>query len=221
MKRSSVGVRGVATLAALSASLSACAPSEKRETRELPATNTVKEPLTLPNEPRDSLEKFRARAKKQSKARIFLGTCVAWRNVSNELTVTVNPGIADPKTGDPYFVFSAHRPEGPRADKVLMNGPEVGDPSVITLAFKQKGAGIVAGIFDRKITKVESQGHGQYSPSDAETKTPVINTEIIDAPLDTTFVGFICGALREGTKMPEIYKIDPNNLPQDQNITQG
>lgn len=75
----------------------------------------------------NSLNHFRERIIEQRKARVLLGVCATWPNVSGGFTATINPGTAEFRTKQgvrvSYLIFSAYNVQDPSALQE-MNGPQ-------------------------------------------------------------------------------------------------
>ena len=159
-----------------------------------------------------ALHKFRQDITKKGQARFFMGACVAWPNQDEGLTVTINPGIAEVETGENFLVFTAsHKQKSKKLEATLMDGPEIGDPRVLTLAFnpniKKGSPGTVKG-------KLVRRKNGQVTYVDEVSGKTLANTVILpNTPPVVEIVEETCTALRKDKKIPEVSVIDlPDTL---------
>lgn len=150
-----------------------------------------------------ALYKFREDITKEGRTRFLMGACVAWPNQLEGITVTINPGIVEAEGGEGYFVFSAIKDKSAKNPKVtLMNGPELGDTSVLTLAYNPK----VNGDFNDKVKgKIEKRKNGQVTYVDEVSGKTLANTAILpNTPPVVEIVEETCTALRKDQKIPKV-----------------
>lgn len=161
-----------------------------------------------------AIHKFRQNMTEKGRNMYMMGTCVAWPNQTEGLTITLNPGIAEPTGEDSYLVFSAFDDTKPsKQDVILMDGPIAGDPSVLTLAFKPK---IEEGFFDNVQGKVKKQKNGQLSYVDTNTGESLANTVVLPkAPPVQEIVESVCTALIKEEKIPEVSVVEFSDAPED------
>lgn len=154
-----------------------------------------------------ALHKFRQDITKKGQARFFMGACVAWPNQDEGLTVTINPGIAEVETGENFLVFTAsHKQKSKKLEATLMDGPEIGDPRVLTLAFNPN---IKKGSPDTVKGKLVRRKNGQVTYVDEVSGKTLANTAILpDTPPVVEIVEETCTALRKDQKIPEVSVID-------------
>jgi len=148
----------------------------------------------------NSLNKFRNNVIRSHRvSEVLLGACVAWGNESGGITVTLNPGIGEVESGGKkydFLVFSTHDSRytpswGP------LNGPEIGSPEVLTLAFLPRV--IPRGsILNRPVSKQEKRdAKGRRFYTDIQTGAPIMDTELTKGPLSSKRVASVCSDLRQ------------------------
>lgn len=154
-----------------------------------------------------ALYKFREDITKEGRTRFLMGACVAWPNQEEGLTVTINPGIAEAETGESFLVFtSSDKQKSKKLEATLMDGPEIGDPSVLTLAFNPN---IKKGSPDTVKGKLVRRKNGQVTYVDEVSGKTLANTAILpDTPPVVEIVEETCTALRKDKKIPEVSVID-------------
>ena len=174
---------------------------------------TVTNEQVAPSPHAAAIHKFREDMTKKGEDRYLMGACVAWPNQSEGITVTLNPGVAQPEGEDPFLVFSATDDTDPKnPDVVLMDGPVAGDPDVLTLAFRPNVDG---DFFDNVQGKVKKQKNGQLSYVDVNSGESLANTVVLPkAPPVQEIVSAVCTALRKEEKIPKVSVLDLRDAPE-------
>lgn len=154
-----------------------------------------------------AIYKFREDITKEGRAKFLMGACVAWPNQLDGITVTINPGIAEPEGSEGFLVFSAVEDKTAKNPEVaLMNGPEIGDPSVLTLAYNPK---IKKGFSEKVRGKIGKRKNGQLTYVDTNSGKTLANTVVLpQVPPVLEIVEETCTALRKDQKIPEVSVID-------------
>lgn len=190
------------------ASPAATQPASPDTTHSAPPETTQPPPEINPIEEWNqamsaSLNEFRNRVLSKEQVEIALGSCVVWANDTNDLTITLNPGIGRFKSSREeydYFIFSGHNPHY-NPDWGPLNGPEVGSEDVVTYVFKPDKP--VQGGLLRVLSDEELRGkNGQRYYKDKQTGLPVMNTVLIKAPTTSKHIADVCEALELDKPIP-------------------
>lgn len=197
-------LRYATILAITTLTLSGCAKEQTQATNKEPSKQQA-----LTDDPyQQAIVNFRNDITKKKRAKFFLGACVAWPNALEGITVTVNPGIAEiPESEESVLMFSATEDKKAKNPELhMMNGPDVGSETVLTLAFDPGVRGSITRNIKDKPKKFKN---GQLSYVDKESGIPLSNTVVMpDTPPVVEVVEEVCTALRKDKLIPKFKKIE-------------
>ncbi|MEO8863215.1 MAG: hypothetical protein ABI354_02745 [Candidatus Saccharimonadales bacterium] len=216
-----------AGLLAASLAISGCAAG--RKTDSSPATSaTVTSPSKTAKGQLDDkyfdlqatgVRKYRDEVKTKHLASIVFGMCQAWSaSIDNRITVTLNPGLGSEEEGNYkniFTVFSATDNSTSPPRVIMMNGPGtlyeddqpkidgMGPAGVVTLVYKD-GQPQDPGL-KRKISDEPAKlSNGDWAYTDLSSGRPVVETRIVDGPLNEQRVGEVCDNMRGAKLAPKI-----------------
>jgi hypothetical protein len=167
----------------------------------------------------NSMDRYRQRVYEQRRAKVLLGACVTWPNVSGGFTATVNPGVGEYKTERgtrvSYFIFSYYNMNQPSALE-QMNGPETvmrpngsitGNNSQVALEFFEKDHTVRETDVPLAEQPVIDQAGREYF-EDARTGQPVMLTGLAPtAQYDQSNIAQACQALLHHTTLPGVLAV--------------